>query len=253
MKVTKINPVNNGGELVISYHNDLNRSTLGHMSESEQAVFFAICGKMKNCEEEVMLFTFDEVSDWLGHQKLSCDRVYELLEGVSMKLGSLMCYMRNEDNTEMVQMSLFPTFITNKKEGTLRVRTNTDFLYVLNDLNKNFTSFRFVNLLEVKGKYVKSLFRLLKQFESTGFLTMSLDQFRDIMGVPENYDNTKMKSRIVNPSIKQLSKHFPNLSFKMDSRGKGKALTHISFTFDKTFTREEDLEEEMRRILLENS
>lgn len=241
-----------GKEMLIAYHNDLNRATLGQMNESEMSIFFSVIGGLRNNEDNQILFTFDEIKELINDKKMSKGKLVSLLLGVNDKLASLRYYSSGQSGNELIQMTLFTTFIINQEEETIRVKVNEDFLYILNDLNSNFNSFKLVSFVDIKGKYVKTMYRLLKQFEGTGFYTAKIEEFRELLNIPESYNNKTIRTRIIEPAIKQLSSHFPNLKCEFYTRGKGQQFTHIKFTFDRNNEKEILIEEELKRRLIDS-
>ena len=69
-----------------------------------------------------------------------------------------------------------------------------------------FTAFELAEFIELSGKYTKTLYRLLKQFRSTGKLHMSWDESLRVMDIPENYRQIDIDTRILKPAIKELTK-----------------------------------------------
>lgn len=237
-------------KMVIAYHNDLNKATLGMMSEQEMSVFFAICGKLRGHQEELMTFTFYEIEEMIRGNGLGGKRIEEFIVGVNSKLMKLSVYLSDDTDEKLVQMNMFSTFTTDSKEKTLKVRVNQDFLYILNNIKGNYTSFKLVNMLDIRGKYVKTLYRLLKQFEGTGYYRVSLDKFRILLGIPENFEMKNINQRVIKPAVEQLSIQFPNLKCKTQCNSGGRVVTDLIFTFSPTLTKDQEFEEHIRQTLL---
>ena len=113
-------------------------------------------------------------------------------------------------------------------------------------MTKHFTQFELEEFLFLSGKYTKALYIHLKQFRTTGVWRVSWDNFKELLGIPSNYRMCDIDLRILKPSVAQLQEPlnlfersrtpFKNLKYtkiKGKGRGRGGAVTHIEFTFDK--------------------
>ncbi|MGL5428013.1 MAG: replication initiation protein, partial [Cetobacterium sp.] len=73
----------------------------------------------------------------------------------------------------------------------------------------------------INGKYAKRLYMLLKQFESTGYFVMEINQFRDVLEVPSAYTLGQMNQQIILKSKSELEKK-EIYKFSEDTKGKGR-------------------------------
>lgn len=238
------------GKMVVTYHNDLNKTTLGMMSAQEQAVFFALCGRIKGRQREKMTVTFKEIEEMIGGNKIGASKIQRIVDGVASKLIKMSVYMADESGERLVHMNMFSTFIIDTKEKNVKMRVNSDFLYILNNISGNYTSFKLVNMLEIKGKYTRSMYRLLKQFEGTGVYRVSMDKFRTLVGIPDTFTTKNINQRVINPAIESLKVQFPNLKCTQDSKGATREVTHLTFTFHPTLTKDLEFEAKVAEMLV---
>ncbi|MGL4997933.1 MAG: replication initiation protein, partial [Cetobacterium sp.] len=73
----------------------------------------------------------------------------------------------------------------------------------------------------IAGKYAKRLYMLLKQFESTGYFVMEIEQFRDVLEVPSAYALGRINDKIIKPCKNELEKK-EIYKFPEDPKGKGR-------------------------------
>ncbi|MGL5050986.1 MAG: replication initiation protein, partial [Fusobacteriaceae bacterium] len=73
----------------------------------------------------------------------------------------------------------------------------------------------------IAGKYAKRLYMLLKQFESTGYFIMEIEQFRDVLEVPSAYTLAILNRDIIKKSKLELEKK-QIYKFREDAKGKGR-------------------------------
>ncbi|MBX1102273.1 replication initiation protein, partial [Campylobacter jejuni] len=131
-------------------------------------------------------------------------------------------------------------------------------------INKKFgfTAFELAEFAELSGKYTKTLYRLLKQFRTTGKAYFEWEEFCRIMKIPENYRQIDIDQRILKPAIKELSKErnlfdqirvpFKNLAYEKEKtagRGRGGKVSGITFTFKPESVLMQKLEKESQKIM----
>ncbi|CUU91037.1 putative RepE [Campylobacter hyointestinalis subsp. hyointestinalis] len=65
-----------------------------------------------------------------------------------------------------------------------------------------------IEFSNLTSKYTQTLYRILKQFRSTGTVTIfenDWDKFVEIMDIPKGYAMSDIDKRILTPAIKELS------------------------------------------------
>ena len=128
------------------------------------------------------------------------------------------------------------------------LEVNQNFEYLIKELTSNFTTFELLEFINLSGKYTKTLYRLLKQYRSTGIMKMKWNEFLSIMDIPKNYKHYNLDQRILKPAIKELTSPknlfdtkrvaFQNLQYEkikekgFGCRGKGGKVVGIQFTFE---------------------
>ncbi len=89
---------------------------------------------------------------------------------------------------------------------SLTIEVNEQFEYLINSLRANFTSFELANFLALNSKYSKTLFRLLKQFKSTGYARFEWAEFKRLMSIPAYLKIiSRIEEVVLKPAIKELS------------------------------------------------
>ncbi|WP_143427360.1 replication initiation protein, partial [Helicobacter pylori] len=87
----------------------------------------------------------------------------------------------------------------------------------------------------VRGKYAKTLYRLLKQYKSTGILSVEWSQFRELLDIPKDYTMPNIDKFVLKIALKELRKIYPfeHLSYKKERKSHDKRkVTHIDFYFE---------------------
>ncbi|WP_143432394.1 replication initiation protein, partial [Helicobacter pylori] len=118
----------------------------------------------------------------------------------------------------------------------LEIQLNDNYQYLLNNLGMGqYTSFNLLEFQRVRGKYAKMLYRLLKQYKSTGILSVEWSQFRELLDIPKDYDMRSIDNFVLKIALKELHKIYPfeHLSYKKERRSHDKRkVTHIDFYFE---------------------
>ncbi|MGL2606722.1 replication initiation protein, partial [Helicobacter pylori] len=118
----------------------------------------------------------------------------------------------------------------------LDVQLNDNYQYLLNNLGMGqYTSFNLLEFQRVRGKYAKTLYRLLKQYKSTGILSVEWSQFRELLDIPKDYDMRSIDNFVLKIALKELHKIYPfeHLSYKKERKSHDKRkVTHIDFYFE---------------------
>lgn len=153
-------------------------------------------------------------------------------------------------------------YASSKDLESIEIQVNPQFEYILNQLTANFTAFELAEFIALSGKYTKTLYRLLKQFRTTGKAYFEWEEFCRIMDIPQDYRQSEIDKRILKPAIKELSKErnlfdqvrvpFKNLAYEKEKtagRGRGGKVSGIVFTFKPENIEMQKLENESQKIM----
>lgn len=215
---------------MVKYDNQMNSAELGGLNVVENNMFFAICREMRDKGDQLIVFSFNELRE-ISNYKTRGDRFIKDLEGLYKKLSSITYTKRSSSEIDI--FSLFNRFRIDIDKSIVEVTINPQFMFVLNNLKNEFTQFELAEFLSLDSSYSKTIFRLLKQFKSTGYFVIDKEQFLSIVGAPKSYKTqSKIDQKILNPAIKELSKYFKDLKLgKVKAKNKNKIQSYI-FSFE---------------------
>lgn len=189
-----------------------------------------LCNRMRDKDITEITIPFEELRLKTAYTRTSIQKFRADLERMNEKLMQVTCKLRTE--TKTIMFVLFPTFEIDMEKQELTVSVNEKFKFILNELIKNFTRFDLSEFVKLNSKYSKTLYRLLKQFKSTGRLEINLDEFRGKMDIPSTYTNRDVMSKVINPILKELQNYFQNLKCTVKYEHKrGKPVSGYIFTF----------------------
>ncbi|GAA8733890.1 hypothetical protein HpBT353_14860 [Helicobacter pylori] len=230
-----------------TYHNNANKVNLGKLSEREANLLFAIFQKLKDQGNTLIRFEPQDLKRMLGI-KISYDNLTRTARSMWNKIKTADFWEVRDiivNGRECVSEKNYMLFqvceIVSDKETReflyMDIQLNIGYHYLLNNLGMGgqYTSFKLLEFQRVRGKYAKTLYRLLKQYKSTGILSVEWSQFRELLDIPKDYEMRNIDQKVLTPSLKELKKIYPfeHLSYKKERRSHDKRkVTHIDFYFE---------------------
>ncbi|MDT2866483.1 replication initiation protein [Vagococcus carniphilus] len=232
-------------ELTVKYKNELNTIPMRKFNAKEMDLFFSICAKMKNKSTNTVRFEFEDLRGLSDYKMTATNHFVKDLDNVYTKMLGL--NYREEDDTKIKRFVLFTDFEIDKEEKYVEISVNQKLEYILNQLSSEFTQFELQEFTSLSSSYSKTMYRLLKQFKSTGFYTVKMDEFRELLDIPNSYKMGNIDQQILNPIRKELSQYFEPFKIKKIKAKKGNRIDRLEFLFQ-----EKQHEEELPRIPMYN-
>lgn len=215
---------------IVCYKNDMNVVPMRNFNSVEMDLFFSICSQMKEKGSSVIEFTFDDLKVLSDYKPTAKQRFADDIESVYRKLLSLQFHKK--DLHKRGGFVLFTSYEIDLDKETVKIKTNSDFEYILNELSKEFTRFELEEFTNLRSSYSKTAYRLLKQFRTTGYRIFEIDEFRDLLCIPPSYKMFNINQKILTPIESELSSIFRNFAInKIKKNTRGNKVTHIEFTF----------------------
>jgi plasmid replication initiation protein len=216
---------------IAKYHNDINTLKFGNFNEKELDIFFSILVRVRDKEESKIILDFYDLRDLSESDPKSPQRLINNIVNLSKKLAAISQTLTLPDG-RIVVFSLFPNIAIDPNKKNVVVSINQDFGYLIRDLIGNFTIFDLKEMLSLSGSYAKTLFRLLKQWESTQKYEVEFATFKELLGIPSVYKMGNIDQKILNPALEELQKHFKDL--KLEKIKRGREIHKLVFTWKKT-------------------
>ncbi len=212
---------------LIKYHNDINKLKLGNFTENETDIFFSLLFKAKETKEDIIIMSFLELKA-LANGDTHNDRFLRNILSLNGKLKSMNQTVEIEKGVYLT-FSLFGDILTDSNRKIIEIPINPRFRYLINNIMDNFTVIDLKQLVSLKGNYAKVLYRLLKQFEATRLYSVKLEDFRDLMGVPNTYAMFTIRQKVLKPCMEQLGKYFKGL--ELVELKSGRSVETLKFTW----------------------
>lgn len=219
-------------EVKVRYNKDLNRLENGELNSVEQNLFFYICSRVREHNDDLVEISFDSIRTNANFTAHGDKALVAKLKLVNHKLLSF-DYEFVFSNGITIIGSIFNTFIINEQKRTLSIRVNNDLLFLLNRLEGNFTEWELREFVSIRSEYSKRLYRYCIEWKLIGKTPMySTSEIKHILGLPEDYENKKLVAKILNPACEDMKKYFNY--FEMHTKRaseKGAPIVGFSFSF----------------------
>lgn len=97
--------------------------------------------------------------------------------------------MYSDDGNIIKRYLLFSGYEIDRSKEELKISINPELMDIINNLvSKKYTLFEHQEFVDIKSTYAKNCYWLLKQFRSTGFCKLHIDNFRNLLDIPKNYN-----------------------------------------------------------------
>ena len=215
---------------IVKIHNDLTNEKLSKLSAKGLDLFIAICYKLKDKGTNKIVIPFSELRSLASYKTKNSNA--EIEKDLNDIIDTMFFVLHMKQGNKTKHTVLFESFETDTDNKTIEIEVKSEYAYIFTDIASNFTLFELKEFVNLSSKYSKKLYKLLKQFRSTGLYVSSKEQIYIDLGVPEKYTNANFNTRALNVSLNECSKCFKNLNCEPLKSGRGGAVHGYKFTFE---------------------
>lgn len=225
----------------INIDSDIVSLSLKNFTASEMDIFLAICYKYQRQKAAELIIPITELRQLTKYRNVSNKDFVDAIRTMAIKLFSLDPKIK-KPNTKFSLFVPFVVFRFDLNVG-IEVKLNDEFLYLFDDFLKDYTVSDIKESVALSSSYTKCIYRVLRYLKRNNqpAWIISLEDFRAFMDLPKSYKIGNIDQRVLKPSIKELSKFFPNLKVEKiysATVGRGRpSVLGLKFTFDKVSTR----------------
>jgi len=211
------------------YKNELNTVPFRKFNPVEMDLFFSICSKMRNKGLTKVKYNFSDLKELSKYSDKHKERFINDLESVYSKMTRLS--YRQETSSRIDYFILFTGFTIEKDKEYVEIKVNPELIHIINEITGDFTKFELQEFTELRSSYSKTTFRLLKQFRQTGFWKINIDEFKELLDIPNTYKINDLTKRVLLPIEMELSPIFKNLKITKIKAKKGNKIEYLEFKF----------------------
>jgi len=218
---------------IVKYDSELNTIPLRKFTPVEMNLFFSIVSRMRDKNDDVVVFPFHELKD-LSNYKMTATKVFvKDLESTYDKLMELKFSSRSISGLSVEKFRMFTRFKINgdSDEPFVEIQVHDMALPLLNNLEQ-WVRYSLSEFRVLSSGYSKTMFRLLKQFRTTGYAYFSKEDFNELLDIPKSYKQGDIDRTILKPIKEELTPLFRGLTIKKKyGRGRGKPVIGYQFSF----------------------
>jgi len=218
---------------IVKYHHELNTIPLRKFSPVEMNLFFSIVSRMREKGAERVRFSFDQLKDLSDYKATANKRFIDDLKSTYEKILSLRFGRRSESGLTVEMFVMFTRFKINgdADEPYVEIQIFEDALPLLNGLDE-WVRYSLQQFNELQSSYSKTMFRLLKQFRTTGYAYFTKEDFNELLDIPKSYRESDLNKKVLKPIKEELTQLFRGLTIKKKyGKGRGKPVIGYQFSF----------------------
>lgn len=257
--MNELKVVENKEEIVI-YNNDLNTKVyLKKFNNFNWDIFMIVVSALAYTKTGVEYISLKEIMKKTNYTSKNWENFINKIRETNRKILASVCEVETERDID--QFPLFKRFKIEDKKF-LRVEVDKEYMFFFNNYDE-YTSFGLKTFLELKNKYTKPLFKQLMQFKTTGKAFFRMEDFRSKLDIPNSLSFSKIRDRILIPSIQDFSVIFKNYKIIVkvldgeeieitenmpdEAKKDRRQVTNINFFF--TITKKEDIITEKTEVV----
>jgi len=218
---------------LVKYHTELNTIPLRKFSPVEMNLFFSIVSRMRDKGEDTVRFSFDQLKDLSDYKATANSRFIDDIYSTYEKILSLRFGNRSANGLNRSMFVMFTQFeiVGDTDEPYVDIRIFEKAVPLLNGLDE-WVRYSLKQFNELQSSYSKTMFRLLKQFRTTGYAYFSKEDFSELLDIPKSYRESDINKNVFKPIKEELTPLFRGLTIKKKyGKGRGKPVIGYQFSF----------------------
>ena len=218
---------------IVKYDPELNTIPLRKFTPVEMNLFFSIVSRMRDKGDETVRFSFDQLKELSAYKPTANNRFIDDIESTYQKILGLRFGRRSKDGLHREFFVMFTEFEINghADDPYVDIKIYPKAIKLLNEL-ESWVRYALSEFRDLKSSYAKTMFRLLKQFRTTGYAYFSVADFNELLDVPKSYKSSNINQSILKPIKEELTPLFRGLTVrKKYGKGRGKPVIGYSFTW----------------------
>src|SRR5699024_3477629 len=218
---------------LVKYDPELNTIPLRKFTPVEMNLFFSIISRMRDKGDQTVRFTFDQLKELSAYKPTANNRFEDDIQRTYEKMMGLHFGRRSKSGLNREFFVMFTEFeIKGEAEiPYVDIRDYPKALHLLNDL-ESWVRYALAEFRDLKSSYAKTMFRLLKQFRTTGYAYFSKADFDELLDIPKTYRQGDINKKVIKPIKEELTTLFRGLTVrKKYGKGRGKPVIGYSFTW----------------------
>lgn len=220
---------------LVKHHTELNTIPLRKFTPVQMNLFFSIISRMRDKGQNKVIFSFSQLKELSDYKATANNRFIDDLEETYDKLMDLRFGRRSASGLRRERFVLFSSFDINGEVDSpyAEIQIHEKAIPLLNDLDE-WVRYSLQQFNDLQSSYSKTMFRLLKQFRTTGYAYFSKEDFFELLDIPKSYlkEPANLDKRVLKPIKDELTPLFRGLTIrKKYGKGRGKPVVGYQFSF----------------------
>jgi len=218
---------------IVKHHSELNTIPLRSFTAIEMNLFFSIISRMRDKNNQVVRFTFPQLKELSNYKATANKNFLNDLRSTYTKLIRLNFGRTSKSGLRFEAFVMFTDFDINgdAEEPYVDIKLHKKALPLLNELD-SWVRYSLQQFNDLQSSYSKTMFRLLKQFRTTGYAYFTKEDLHELLDIPKSYNQGTIDQRVFSPIRKELTPLFRGLSIrKKYGKGRGKPVVGYQFSF----------------------
>lgn len=246
---------------IIKYDNSFNKTSLSVLTEVQSDILMSVLERMgKEVSQDVhgndcyvAKYQFKEIRDMIDSKNMQAKRIKKVFDDL------LNTKVELYENGIYTKANLFSSYSLTDR-STAEIVLSSELTNKLLIGKEKYTILELDEYVNLKTKYSKELYRLLRQFRHTGLLIIKKADLIKSLNPPKSYNEYDFVRKIVLPSIDDNKEYFNKLRI-INIEGKGNSLPDVcKFAFvkhekrdlRKAFAGKSEEEVELLKYILEH-
>ena len=218
---------------IVKHHSELNTIPLRSFTAVEMNLFFSIISRMRDKNNQIVRFTFSQLKELSNYKATANKNFLNDLRSTYTKLIRLNFGRTSKSGLRFEAFVMFTDFDINgdADEPYVDIKLHEKALPLLNDLDE-WVRYSLQQFNDLQSSYSKTMFRLLKQFRTTGYAYFTKEDLHELLDIPKSYNQGTIDQRVFSPIRKELTPLFRGLTIrKKYGKGRGKPVIGYQFAF----------------------
>jgi len=220
---------------LVKHHAELNTIPLRQFTPVEMNLFFSIISRMRDKGNQTVRFSFAQLKELSNYTATANKSFLHDLKKTYTKLLRLNFGKTSKSGLSFEAFVMFTDFKIDGDSDNpyVDIKIHEKALPLLNELD-SWVRYSLQQFNELQSSYSKTMFRLLKQFRTTGFAYFSKEVLFELLDIPDSYKqgNGMLEKRVFTPIRTELTPLFTGLTIKKKyGKGRGKPVIGYQFTF----------------------
>ena len=195
----------------------------------EQRLILACLSKIDSRsepEKEIML----SASEYSELMNVDIKNAHRELKKASQKLYDRSIVVKDPEKIEEFRW-IQKKIHYQKGEGKIKLFWSDDVLTYIGQLKRRFTTYRLVDVANLRSGYAIRLYELLMQFNSTKQRSISVEDFRSLFQLNDKYPLFRdLNKRVIKPAVKEINAS-SNLDIFYSTKKQGREIVTLQFDF----------------------